>query len=329
MTRKGTALQGFLASSALAVAFVLTQSQQSAGMNEAVIIEARSADVQSLTYFDGKRRYEVKPDPAAGPGELLVHVSAGERYYRPGAPPEHVPDRQLRGGRLAKELWAAFAPLRALRSLGKLPAERLQSLGLTDTPRRLTVNVRGVERTYRLATPPPGAVEPYLLSEDDGAAFMVHRVIMNSFSERALGLDRPHEFAANAFDRMVLTPVGRPSALAFKAIRGEGTELQLHPEQSLAASRAAIEQWHGEVFNMSVDDVLGPNEVPTSGAPQPQFRLEYWLGRDRQGWMDMALGTFRNEPRLFFRTEQSMGWMVGVAGSQTTLMEAQKLFLPH
>ncbi len=325
MTRKGTALQGLLAGGALTVAYLLSQSSASVGMTEAVIIEARASDLQSLKYFDGSRHYEVKPDPEAGDGELVVNVSGGERLYAPNTAPDKVPDRELRGGRLAKDLWGAFSPLRSLRSLGKLPPERLKQIGLTNTPKRLVVKARGIERKFRLASPPPGAVEPYLLSEDDGTVYMVQRVIMNSFSERALGVDQPHDFALNAFDKMVITPVGK-KPVHFRSVRGEGTEMQLRPEEALSINPTTIEQWHAGLFGLSVEDILGRNELPAAGPPQTQMRLEYWLGRDRQGWMDLALGLFRGEQRLYFRSERSFGWMVGPRGSHSLLLEGQKLF---
>lgn len=328
MTRKGMAVQGLLAASALGVAYFLSQGRDSAGLTDPIILELRTADLQSLKYFDGKRHYTVEPDPELGAGELRVHVTGAERKFAPNMPPDKVPDREIRGGRLAKDLWAAFTPLRAMRTLGKLPQERLVQLGLADTQRRLVVKARGLERSFRLATPPAGAVEPYLLSEDDDKVYMVQRVIMNSFSERALGPDRPHAFELFEFDRMVLTPVGHPP-IAFRGVRGEGIEMALHPEASLSANRAAIEQWHANLFTLSIDDVLGRDETPDFGPPKTELRLEYWLGRDRQGWMDLAVGTFRGEQRLYFRTEQSYGWMIGGPGSHTLLLEAQKLFVPR
>lgn len=323
MNRRGTAVQGALAAGALAIAFMLSHSRQSIGMNEAVIVEARSADIQTLKYFDGKRHYLVSPDPRS-PGDLLVHVTAGERLVAPGVPPEKIPDRDLKGGQLAKDLWNAFAPFKAMRALGKLPPDRLKALGLEDTKRRLTVKVRGIERTYRLATPPPGAVEPYLMAETDGSVFVVNRLIMNTFSERALGPDRAHSFNLHEFDRLTITPIGK-AALAFKNQRLEGTEAHLVSESALQVNATSLEQWHSGTFAVPVEDALGPNETPTSGEPKVEYRLEYWLGRDRQGWMDLALGTFRGQPRLYFRTEQSLGWMVGAPGSQMLVEQARSL----
>ncbi|MDX2018614.1 MAG: hypothetical protein SF187_00130 [Deltaproteobacteria bacterium] len=323
MNRRGTTIQGALAAGALAIAFMLSHTRQSIGMNEAVIVEARSSDIQTLKYFDGKRYYSVSPDPA-NPGDLLVHVSAGERFIARGVPPEKVPDRDLKGGQLAKDLWNAFAPLKAMRALGKLSPERRKALGLEETKRRLTVRVRGIERTYRLATPPPGAVEPYLMAEDDGSVFMVNRLIMNSFSERALGPDKPHSFGLHEFDRMTITPIGK-AAIGFKNQRLEGTEAHLVSEAALQVNATSVEQWHSGAFSVPVDDALGAGETPSTGEPQVLYRLEYWLGRDRQGWMDLAKGTFRGQPRLYFRTEQSSGWLIGAAGSHMLVDQAQSL----
>lgn len=324
MNGRGTTIQGALAAGALAIAFMLSQSRQSIGMNEAVVVEARSADIQRLKYFDGKRTYVVTPDPESS-GDLLVHVTAGERFVARGVAPEKIPDRDLKGGRLAKELWAAFSPLKAMRALGKLPQERLKTLGLANTTNRLTVNLRGIERSFKLATPPPGAVEPYLMAEDNGMVFVVNRVIMNSFSERALGPDTGHAFPIHEFDRMTITPVGK-TALTFKNIRGEGTEVRLSCQSTLSANMASVQAWHNGVFTVPAEDALGKGEVPRAGEPVVQYRLEYWLGRDRQGWMDIALGTANGQPRLFFRSEQSLGWMVGPSGSAGILAQADSLF---
>ncbi|MCG5054023.1 MAG: hypothetical protein KA712_13750 [Myxococcales bacterium] len=325
MTGRGTAVQGALAATALGVAFLLSRAGDSASLAEAIVIDARSSDLESLTYFDGKRHYRVEPDPAAGPGELRVHVSGGDRRVPVGMAPERVPDRTLRGGRLAKDLWAFFSPLRSMRALGKVSDERRQALGLTETKNRLTVKVRGVERKFRLAPPPPGAVEPYLLSEDDGRAYLVQRVVMNTFSERALGPAEVHDFPMTAYDRIALTPVGKP-AVTLKSLRAEGTETHLSPEAELSVNLASLEDWHRALFTIPIEDALGPEELPASGPVNVRYRLEYWSGRDRMGWMDLAVASFRGGPRLYFRSERSLGWMVGPQGSAALLDQADKLF---
>lgn len=324
MNKRGTSIQGVLAAGAMGIAFMLAQSRESIGLNEAVVVEAKAADIQGLKYFDGKRTYTVWPD-SENNGDLLVHVTAGERFGQRGMPSEKIPDRDLKGGRLAKDLWAAFAPLKAMRALGKLPPDRMKSLGLSDTPRRLTVKVRGIERTFRLATPPPGAVEPYLMAEDTGVVFVVSRLIMNSFSERALGPDAAHAFASYDFDRLTITPVGK-EPLTLKSVRGEGTDSHLVAQSSIKANAASIQSWHQTLFSVPAEDALGKGETPKFGEPQVQYRLEYWLGRDRQGWMDIALGTSRGQPLLFFRSEQSLGWMVGPQGSAQLIAQADSLF---
>jgi hypothetical protein len=324
MNGRGTALQGVLAAGALAIAFMFAQSREGIGLNEAVIVEARSSDIQRLKYFDGKRTYIVTPD-TENTGDLFVHVSAGERMVARGAAPEKIPDRDIKGGRLARDLWKAFAPLKAMRALGKLSPERLKALGLADTPRRLIVTVRGIESTYRLATPPPGAVEPYLMAEDTGSVFVVSRLIMNSFSERALGPDQAHAFQIYDIDRITITPVGK-DPLTIKAIRGEGTESQLVAQSAIKANIASVQTWHHTLFTVPAEDALGKGEVPKSGEPQVQYRLEYWLGRDRQGWMDIAAGTAHGQPCLYFRSEQSLGWMIGPQGSVNLIDQADTLF---
>jgi len=163
------------------------------------------------------------------------------------------------------------------------------------------------------------------MSEDTGVVFVVSRLIMNSFSERALGPDQAHAFPVYDFDRLTITPIGK-DPLTFKSVRGEGTDSQLVAQSAIKANIASIGSWHNSLFTVPAEDALGKGEVPKTGEPQVQYRLEYWVGRDRQGWMDVATGTAHGQPCLYFRSEQSLGWMIGPAGSANLLDQADSLF---
>lgn len=163
------------------------------------------------------------------------------------------------------------------------------------------------------------------MSEDTGVVFVVSRLIMNSFSERALGPDQAHAFPVYDFDRLTITPIGK-DPLTFKSIRAEGTDSQLVAQSAVKANIASVQSWHHGVFNVRAEDALGKGEVPKTGEPQVQYRLEYWIGRDRQGWMDVAAGTAHGQPCLYFRSEQSLGWMIGPPGSVNLIDQADSLF---
>ena len=96
-------------------------------------------------------------------------------------------------------------------------------------------------------------------------------------------------------------------------------------EAALQVNATSVEQWHSGAFSVPVEDALGQGESPPFGEPQVEYRLEYWLGRDRQGWMDLAKGTYQGQPRLYFRTEQSLGWLVGGSGSHMVVEQARSL----
>ena len=71
--------------------------------------------------------------------------------------PEQKP-RVLRGNERAQKAFERFAPLRAVRGLGAVSADKLKELGFEGSKRRLLVQASGNSHLFKVASAAPGLI---------------------------------------------------------------------------------------------------------------------------------------------------------------------------
>lgn len=347
MKASSAAVNGALAVAGLLAAYVTWQRPKEISNNDNVtVLEATKATLGKIRYEDGARILEVfVPEGEKAvwlrqemvPTELTkvalpgidypdggVALDAGAKTVeiRPGVP---QPPRVMRGNERADALRLRFTPFEAVRALGKLSPEKQKELGLEGSVRKLTIDVSGQSHSYIVSNPMPGMIGTYLRDEKDNGVYLLTGSLMSELepSSQALIDRRLHAFRGPDFDEFVIAYDDKKHAYTQKDAEIPQT-MKVFPKGTEKADDL-VRNWHDKVWNrLIVTEVLGKGELPKSGEPKVEMRIEY-LGRGSlKGFIELGkLG-----PELWARTENTASWVGIHTGTDDVIAEAKKFTSP-
>ncbi|MBJ6765421.1 hypothetical protein JGU66_32110 [Myxococcaceae bacterium JPH2] len=336
MKAAGVALQGALAVAALVAAFFVWQREPEGTPGEVTVLDVPARSLDLLRYEDEARFVELYRDGTdrdafwlrlgTKPPKPIPGIDAAADGGVAATPPKPaeplLPPRELRANDVAVKLFGRFAPLRAQRSLGDLDAKKLEEVGLTHSERKLTLTLGGKPEVFALASPAGGWGTPYLRRESDGRVFLLGPSLLPDLDAAASRLvdRRLHTFEAGEFDRVVVTTGG--VSRAYRASGMAGGTVRLSPVEAPDTPDEFARNWHDRVWRMVPLDFLGRGESPTTGEPQPQFRVTYQRGERVLGELTVARtpdGTY------YAKTEHAPGWARLQAGIEPWVQEAAKV----
>jgi hypothetical protein len=337
VTFRQVAVQGGLALGALVFAYFTWQRSPELAADEVFVVDIGKNDLVSARWDDQEKSTWVELGRSSDESGPFITVRLGpQEQPTPAKTPaegtkteaKKTPERLVRGSDAAEKLFANFAPLHASRSLGILPAEKLKDLGLADAKKRITLVLRGGQRTFAIAPAPAGGSEPYLRDEQSGQVFLVARSFLSDFQAAAsLLVERHvHTFRLEEADRIAVSQGS--TRREFLVSRGEGG-VRLSPASAPDKPDSSFKTWHDRVFGAWPVEVLGKDETPLEGAPQIELRIEYSLRGRRLGFIeigkaaDVATPSEGAKPPLFARSERSLGWFKLAA--DTLLADGQAL----
>jgi hypothetical protein len=320
MTSKQVAVQGGLALGALVLAYFTWQRSPELAPDEVFVVDAGKNDLVSARFDDQEKATWIelgRSSDESGPF-ISVHLGPQEPLAAgktEGAKAEgkKAPERLVRGSDAAEKMFGSFAPLRASRSLGILPVDKLKALGLADAKKRITLVLRSGQRVFAIAPAPAGGSEPYLREEQTGQVFLVARSLLSDFQAAAsLLVERHlHTFRLEEADRISVSQ--GPKRHEFLVSRGEDG-IRLAPASAPDKPDSSFKTWHDRVFGAWPVEILGRDETPSEGAPQIELRIDYSLHGRRLGFIEIAKGATvatANEgikPSLYARSERTLGW---------------------
>jgi hypothetical protein len=330
VTNRQVALQGTLALAGLCAAYFTWQRGVELAPGEVLVVDAGKNDIVGARFDDKEKSTWVelgRMSDAAG-SFTSVHLSAQEKPATgKDQTPTKTPERLLRGSDAADKLLGNFAPLRASRGLGVLDAARLKDLGLDTTQKRLTLTSRNGKRSFAIAPAPPGGSEPYLRDEANGQVYVVSRSFLSDFQGAASMLveRRLHGFKLDEADRLTIQ---RGTAKKdFVIARGEDG-VRLAPAKTPDKPDSALKTWHDRAFSLWPVEVLGKDEAPPEGLPQPDLRIEYSLRGRSLGFVEVAkvapvaTSSEGAKDTLFARSERTLGWFKLGSDAQSLLGDA-------
>jgi hypothetical protein len=299
------AAQGALAVVGLVAAYLTWQRPAEEKDAEAVVLDVSRPALERIRYEDKKRVVEVVP------GKDGTWVLQTERPAEPvaeGAPAPRT--REYKANETADRVVDRFTPLKAIRSLGVLPPEKLEELGLAKAERALEVTARGTTTRFVLASDGAGAGAPYARRESDGRVFLLRGTLLSDleFAASRLVDRRLHTFRQDEFDAV--------------RVSGGGAERRLtRVGDKLAGASGAVDDfasnWHERLWGQTGVDVLGRGEEPAAGAPVVELRVDYLRGERQVGFIELG----RAGSDVFARTEHTAGWVRLHAGADPLLKE--------
>jgi len=340
MKARGAAIQGALAVIGLATAYATWQRAPETSPGEVVVLDAGKNDLAKIRYEDGEGKWvELEP----GPGKEGVWMRVSARGFevvggKPSKTPQQ-PERFLRGSEAAERLFEHFAPLRATRALGALPADKLKEVGLEAPKKKIEVTARGGKTVYLIGTPPAGVSSPYVKDERDGRVYVLSGGVVSELESAPGWLveRRLHAFQPADFDGVTVTSGGKKRELVVTGTPGTpGAKLASKATPDKADDLA--KNWHEKVWRAAPTEVLGQKEVPKLGEPQVAVRVDYARKGKAAGWIEIA-SVSRPKPidqsaatpppgpttEHYARTEHTAGWVKLPGNSDELIKEAEKV----
>jgi hypothetical protein len=283
----------------------------------------KPADVERIV-FDGKKKHLELTSKKDDLGRYFIGTFEKEKPApRPAAdagapdtPP--APEKTVTGivsiGP-AEKLLEFLAPLRALRTVGQVAADREAEFGLAEPEGTLTVKIKDAERKLLLGGPTPGGADRYARDLASGEVYVVKSDIFRTVDtpDSTLVERDLHEWK----DADVVTA---------KVIAGGKSRTALHggiEGKRFWADESAKETPDETLGNwMSKVDRLRPTDFPAA-APEPRetvVRIEYAGSRGALGYLEVVRGPAGEggKPQYFIVTERTRlpGKVTASAGEQ-------------
>lgn len=343
MKARSAALQGGLALAGLAAAYLTWQRPKDSFKAESlVVVDATKNSLERVRYEDGVRSVTVEKKkermlvtlaflpgkrPVIDAGVALVAVDAGVdggAVLATSKPAEPAPDRTVFANDRADTLWAKLTPFEGSRALGTLSKEKLDELGLTNSERKLELQVSGLTRRFTISRPISGLIGSYAQDEKSGEVFLISSGLFNELDpnsqllvDRRLHLFKPTEFdtfTVKAGDKAVqFVSSGQDIPQTAKVARAATPE---KPEE-------LVKNWHEKLWNrLIVTEVLSQGELPKLGAPKVQLRVDYGFKGQPKGWLELAQDA---RGGTWARSENTPSWVAVHQGSDELIIEGTKL----
>ena len=275
---------------------------------------ARSKDVQWVTVT---RMVEVRRATADGgtagplPAPQLAGTDGGTATaVDAGPPPREKQVNAFRGNASAAGTLDKFAPLQALRDLGKLEGAALEPFGLAAPKQTLTVQAKGNTHTFEVGEKPFGSSDCYLRRPSDGQVFIISGTIISDL-ENAPGrlMDRRlHAFKLLDVERVqVDTPQGPREMLQFKRVENDGKDAYWSDSSAPQAHNEMYQTWVQKVHRLYASKFLEPETTPKD--TRPVMTLTWWAGKDKLGQLDLQVTGDEGNPTYYARSENTLAWV--------------------
>lgn len=187
MKARGAAIHGALAVAGLVAAYFTWQRTPESAQGEVVVVDATKNSLQKIRLQDGTKWLELTRSTESGEPSYWVKASPPEPVKLPGpdggtlaaSMPEPGPPKELRGSDCADKEWEKFTPLRAVRGLGVLPADKRKELGLDGSTKALELTVDGHPEKFMIGTPAGGLGTPYAENVSDHKVYLISAATLN------------------------------------------------------------------------------------------------------------------------------------------------------
>lgn len=172
-----------------------------------VLFDGKKTDLQKAVYTspDLTVEYEVRTDGLGSYGWVTVTEVKKKKVPNPDKPGESTETSEtkitkFKAGSAAEKLVDGLAPLMAVRSLDDVPADKIESFGLTAPDTRLAVTLDGTERSLDLGGETYGTKDRYVKDSASGHIYVVDDEVFKSLKfastrlpERSLTDLKPEE----------------------------------------------------------------------------------------------------------------------------------------
>lgn len=285
---------------------------------DVTVWSGRGGDVDRFTY-EGKGRkvsIEAKRDDAGRyfVGSMEKEAPAPVAPKDGGAPPP--PGKPTTVGFVSvgpgEKLADAFAPLKALRALGKVGDDRAAEFGLKEPEGTITVTVGGTAHKLLVGGPTPGGGDRYVRVDGSGEVFVLKGEQLRSLeSPDSLLIERElHEWK----DGDVLKARVEAGGKSREAVRGGAEGKRFWADaQSPEANDETLGNWMAKLERLRPSEFL----LADPEGKQPLLRVTY-AGRRDLGFVELIKVPGGEKPAFYLRTERTRlyGKVIGTVAEQ-------------
>lgn len=276
--------------------------------------------------------------PPAAPAASAPAASA------PAAPPpapvheikETTTVKSFRGNEQADKLLESFAPLQALRALGKLDDAKAKELGLSESKKSLTVTVQGKPLKFIIGSSSYGVGDVYVRNEAGQAYLLPQRFASDfEYAESRLMERRLHRFERSDVGRVEVT-IGSKKKVLVQQKRLDPVNFAWADEATPDKPDPTLKNWMDKVLRLAISDYVAKGEEPQAPAmsqaqsgPVPQYG-EVMTMRFFDGRKEIGNAAFSRYPKgtatdYFVRTETTIGLVRLLSQSaESAVQDAEK-----
>ena len=249
------------------------------GHEEVTVWDLRKSDVRGVRWEDGAdwARVERKRDARTGDEHVWVTTPRGG----------------FRGNETAEKLLDKFAPLRAVRDLGKIAKKRLARLELDVAKKRVVVVTPGGERRLRLGGTTYGAGDAYARDPRTRHVFLLSNQLLGDlrFASSRLMERRVHRFAAGDVDRAVVR-AGDRSRTLLQRYRADAARARWVDAAAPERRDELLKNWLTKVMRLTASEYVRDESAITHAkgqtvAPEPIVSVEYFDGARSVGRVEI------------------------------------------
>lgn len=313
---------GLVVTSAAIALGVWTRDKQPKALAKAdvTVWQGRPADVEKLVYEGKKKRLELtaKKDDLGRYFVGAVEKDKPAPKPDPAAPDPAAAEKSVTGlvsiGP-AEKLLDLLAPLRALRAVGQVPADREAEFGLAEPEGTLTLTLKGADRKLVFGGSTPGGGDRYARDPQSGEVYVVKSDIFRNVDtpESTLQERDLHEWKDADVVSAKLTAGGRTRTI----VRGGAEQKRFWADEAKKdAADETLGNWMAKV------DRLRPTEYPQT-PPDPRetvVRIDYAGSGGPLGYLEVVRGPAADtgKPQYFVVTERTRlhGKVTGSVGEQ-------------
>lgn len=344
MNARATVVQGALAAAGLAAAYLTWQRPaQSESAGAVTVVAATKAALERVRYERKDQWLELVRDasgaapqfwierglpPPSAPAQAAAPDSgiadggaAAAAHPAPTPAPSKLKPGQYKASERAAKLHERMAPLTALRSLGRISAEKRKELGLESSDRRLELQVSGMRRSFKVAQSEGGGA--YLWEEGDGQVYLVGGGLLSDLDAADVLIDRRlHAFDRAEVDAFSVAAGGKAKSFVQKTGENERVPGAVAPREKPDQPDEQVRNWHQKIWaRLSAAQVLPKGELPGGAEPETALRIDYSRRGRAIGWLEISKSKSGD---YYARSEHTASW-VQVSGADELVAEGARV----
>jgi hypothetical protein len=251
---------------------------------------ARPSDIQRIAYETKTKKLNLEAREEKkgerwfyGTAERIDPPPAVPDGGTPPAPPPKSPPTIFASTTPANKLAEAFAPLKGVRSLGKIPDSRVAEFGFEKKENNLSVTISGKERKLVVGGTAPGGTDTYVLDPVTSEAYVLKGDALRDLDSGEMKLMEHDQHGFKETDTTAAKVVA--SGKTRQLVRGgpEGKKFWADPADKEKADETAG-NWMQKIDRLRVSEYASK---PPDGL-QVVVRVEYTGAAGNIGFIEVA-----------------------------------------